>query len=55
MNNHAPLITSLKKGQIKIVDRNDKIFHYEISGGVLECSFNKVSVVVENGKELIKQ
>lgn len=54
MNNHAPIITTLKKGQIKLVDNNGKISHYEISGGVAECSQNKVSVVVEAGKELIK-
>ncbi|HYF03885.1 MAG TPA: ATP synthase F1 subunit epsilon [Patescibacteria group bacterium] len=46
--NHAPIISSLEIGMIKIVDEHgmDKVF--ATSGGFAEVSHNKVSVIVES-------
>ena len=45
LNHHAPLLSSLKKGEIKIV-LNEKEEFFKIEGGVIEVSQNKVIVLV---------
>ena len=45
LNHHAPLVSSLKKGEIKIV-LNEKEEFFKIEGGVIEGSQNKVIVLV---------
>lgn len=45
LNHHAPLVSSLKKGEIKIV-LNEKEEFFKIEGGVIEVSQNKVIVLV---------
>ena len=45
LNHHAPLVSSLKKGEIKIV-LNEKEEFFKIEGGGIEVSQNKVIVLV---------
>ncbi|MGX1023440.1 F0F1 ATP synthase subunit epsilon [Flavobacterium sp. CS20] len=60
LNQHAPIISTLDKGLIKLdktVDINDKVksffeetndkLTFEIKGGVVECKDNKVIVLVD--------
>lgn len=44
LNHHAPLVSSLKKGEIKIV-LNEKEEFFKIEGGVVEVSKNKVTIL----------
>lgn len=44
LNHHAPLVSSLKKGEIKIV-LNQKEEFFKIEGGVVEVSKNKVTIL----------
>ena len=44
LNHHAPLISSLKKGEIKIV-LNQKEEFFKIEGGVVEVFKNKVTIL----------
>tara|TARA_Y100000385_G_scaffold126033_1_gene131072 strand:+ start:272 stop:505 length:234 start_codon:yes stop_codon:yes gene_type:complete len=44
LNNHAPLVSSLKMGEVKIVLNNKEEF-FNIKGGVVEVSNNKVIVL----------
>ncbi len=51
LNRHAPLISVLKKGKIKVINKGGKgekeeIF-FEIKGGVIEVLNNKVLVLAE--------
>lgn len=46
LNNHAPLISALDKGKIKI-KRNGKEEFFEINGGVIEVLNNKVLILAE--------
>ncbi len=46
LNNHAPLISALKKGKIKI-KRDGKEEFFEINGGVIEVLENKVLILAE--------
>ena len=44
LNNHAPLVSSLVKGVVK-VKYNDKEDLFDIPGGVVEVSLNKITVL----------
>ena len=45
LNNHAPLISTLEKGKIKIIEENNEIKFFEINDGVVEVQNNKVIVL----------
>ena len=47
MNNHAPLISVLKKGKIKVEVKEENPVFYPINGGVIEVLNNKVLVLAE--------
>ena len=51
LNSHAPMISTLGKGDIKLVKVIDKLktenAHYLVEGGVVEVLNNKVTVLVE--------
>jgi F-type H+-transporting ATPase subunit epsilon len=47
LNNHAAMISSLKKGTIKITDSASQTQTFEIKGGVAEINNNKVIVLAE--------
>jgi F-type H+-transporting ATPase subunit epsilon len=47
LNNHAPIVSVLQRGRIKVhTENNDELF-YEIEGGVVELSNNKIIVLAE--------
>jgi F-type H+-transporting ATPase subunit epsilon len=47
LNNHAPLISVLKKGKVKIKNDKDQLEYFEINGGVVEILKNKVLILAE--------
>ena len=47
LNNHAPLISVLRKGKIKLIDQSKNPIFYEIKGGVIEVLRNKVLILAE--------
>lgn len=47
MNNHAPLISSLKKGILRLVDKAGKEVTFDLNGGTVEVLNNKVVVLAE--------
>ena len=47
LKNHAPLISSLKKGDIKVVDEQKQNHLFPIKGGVVEVLKNKIVVLAE--------
>lgn len=47
LKNHAPLISSLKKGTVKIVDEQKQNHAFPIKGGVVEILKNKIIVLAE--------
>lgn len=46
LNHHAPLISALSKGKIKI-KKNGKDEFFDINGGVIEVLNNKVLILAE--------
>lgn len=47
MKNHAPLISALGKGKIKIIKENNQADFHHINGGVVEVLKNKVLILAE--------
>ena len=48
LNNHAPLISVLQKGKIKLINKGEKEEQFfEINGGVIEVLNNKILVLAE--------
>ncbi len=47
LNKHASMISSLKKGKIKLVDDKQETQIFEITGGVAEVHKNKIIVLAE--------
>ena len=46
LNDHAPIVSTLKEGEIKIVENgNEKTF--PVKGGVVEVNNNKVIILAE--------
>jgi len=48
LNNHAPIISTLEKGTIKIQEENGTEQLFEVDGGVIENKANKIIVLVES-------
>ena len=47
LNHHAPLITVLRAGDVKVTLPNNKVETFTLKGGVVEVSHNKVIVLAE--------
>ena len=48
LTNHAPLISVLRSGKIKIINKDEKEGHFiDIKGGVIEVLNNKVLILAE--------
>jgi F-type H+-transporting ATPase subunit epsilon len=47
LKNHAPLISALKAGQVKVRDLAKKEHLFDIKGGIMEVQNDKVVVLAE--------
>ena len=47
LNNHAPIISTLQKGEIKIKDSNNKKDNFDVNGGVIEFQNNNAIVLID--------
>jgi len=47
LNNHAPMIATLKQGKIELFDENNAKQEFTVKGGVVEVKNNKVIVLAE--------
>lgn len=48
LDRHAPLVSALKAGRIKVLkDKQNHLAYYDIKGGFVEVLDNKVTVLVE--------
>ena len=47
LNNHAPLISVLKEGKVKVTDKSKNTQFFEIKGGVIEVLRNKILILAE--------
>jgi F-type H+-transporting ATPase subunit epsilon len=47
LNNHAPIISTLEHGSIKVIDLQDRTVFFDINGGVIEVNKNKIIILAE--------
>jgi len=47
LKSHAPLVSALKEGRVKVLDDQDQEQFFDIRGGVVEVSNDKVLVLAE--------
>jgi len=47
LKNHAPIISSLKKGNVQVVDEQKQPHTFPVKGGVVEVLKNKIIVLAE--------
>ncbi len=47
MDKHAPIISSLDKGELKIITVQNETLLYNIEGGVVEVNNNRTIVLIE--------
>ena len=50
LKNHAPIISTLEKGIIDILQEDGKRTSFEVDGGVIEAKNNKIIVLAESAK-----
>jgi len=48
LNHHAPIISTLDKGQIKVLEQNGEELFFEVEGGIVENKDNKIIVLAES-------
>ena len=50
LGKHAPLVSALKAGRVKVLkDKNNHFDYYDIQSGFAEVIENKVTVLIEGG------
>ena len=47
LNNHAPIISTLSKGEICVTNTNNETEKFNINGGVIEMQNNKIIVLAD--------
>ena len=52
LDKHAPLVSALKSGKIKVLNDRSHISYFEIKSGFVEVINNRITVLVEGAKPL---
>ncbi|MEZ4906308.1 MAG: ATP synthase F1 subunit epsilon [Saprospiraceae bacterium] len=52
LENHAPLISSLSNGEVKIKNLNGDISVFQIEGGFIEIIENELAILAQNVKSV---
>ena len=47
LKSHAPLVSALKAGRVKVVDEQNQEQFFDIRGGVVEVSHDKILLLAE--------
>lgn len=50
LDKHAPLVSALGKGRVKVLKDKNNFIHYTISSGFVEVLNNKATVLVEGAE-----
>ena len=52
LDKHAPMVSALKAGNLKILKAKNSFVNYTIQGGFVEVIHNKATVLVEGATEV---
>ena len=47
LNNHAPIISTLSKGEIRVIDTKKETQKFNVNGGVIELQNNKIIILAD--------
>lgn len=50
LKNHAPIVSTLQEGVIRLIDQTDRESRFPVTGGVIEVKKNHIVVLVETVK-----
>jgi len=50
LKDHAPIISTLENGSVKLLDYDEKETLFEIQGGVIEVKANKIILLADSVK-----
>jgi len=48
LNHHAPIISTLDKGKIKVEEESGQVLFFDVDGGIVENKDNKIIVLAES-------
>jgi F-type H+-transporting ATPase subunit epsilon len=48
LKDHAPIVSTLENGSVRMIDQEDNEIVYEISGGVIEVKANKIILLADS-------
>jgi F-type H+-transporting ATPase subunit epsilon len=48
LKNHAPIISPLLKGKVKVEEETGEVLYFDIKGGIVENKDNKIIVLAES-------
>jgi F-type H+-transporting ATPase subunit epsilon len=48
LKNHAPIISTLEQGEVKIIDEKNHTKFFTISGGLIEVKNNEIIILAES-------
>ena len=48
LKNHAPIISTLESGNVKVIDSEGKTSNLSIGGGVIEVKNNEIIILAES-------
>jgi F-type H+-transporting ATPase subunit epsilon len=48
LKDHAPIVSTLDNGTVRMVDQENNEITYEISGGVIEVKANKIILLADS-------
>jgi F-type H+-transporting ATPase subunit epsilon len=51
LKDHAPIISTLDSGMVKIVDEENNEVDYDITGGVIEVKANKIILLADSVRQ----
>jgi F-type H+-transporting ATPase subunit epsilon len=49
LKNHAPVISTLNQGKIKVISENDKTEFFDIVSGIVEVKSNLITILAVTG------
>ncbi len=49
LKNHAPIISVLTEGKVRVISKTGREEFYNVKSGVLECENNKVTILIHKG------
>ena len=50
LKDHAPIVSTLESGSVRMVDQDNNELVYEIDGGVIEVKANKIILLADSVK-----